>query len=121
MSFTAILKDLAHETGAIGAVLLDWEGEAIASYSGSPLLELDLIGAHHGIILDIARDAAGRQTGISAGDITSIAITTSIGRLVISIIKDGYYVILALPRSVSIARCVFEVRKAIPLIEKEMG
>ncbi len=93
----------------------------IASYSGSPSLELDLIGAHHGIILNIARDAADRQTGRSAGDITYIAITTNIGRLIISTIKEGYYVIVALPRSVSIARCAFEVRKALPLIEKEMG
>ncbi|MBI5236521.1 MAG: roadblock/LC7 domain-containing protein [Deltaproteobacteria bacterium] len=121
MSFTAILKDLAARTGAIGAVLLDWEGELIASYSGSPQMELDLIGAHHGIILDIARDAALRQTGQSAGDVTSISITTNTGRLVISTIKEGYYVIAALPRSVSIARCAFEVKKAVPLIEKEMG
>lgn len=121
MSFTAILKDLAGRTGATGAVLLDWEGELIASYSGSPSLELDLIGAHHGIILDIARDALVRQTGTSEGDITSISITTHIGRLVISTIKEGYYIILALPRSALVARCAFEVRKALPLIEKEMG
>lgn len=121
MSFTAILKDLANRTGATGVALLDWDGELIASFADSLPLELDLVGAYYGIILNIARDAAARQTGTLAGDITSISITTNVSRLVISTIKDGYYVIAALPRAIPVARCAFEVRKAISLIEKEMG
>ncbi|MBI5970255.1 MAG: roadblock/LC7 domain-containing protein [Deltaproteobacteria bacterium] len=119
MPFTSILKNLAERSGATGAVMLDWEGEIVASYAGVERLELDLIGAHHGIILDIIKDAVNKEK--DSGGVKTVFITTDANRLAITSLKEGYYIVLTIPKTGLGVRAVYESNKAVARIEEEMG
>ncbi|OGQ55487.1 MAG: hypothetical protein A3J24_05605 [Deltaproteobacteria bacterium RIFCSPLOWO2_02_FULL_53_8] len=127
MSFINILKELTHVSGATGAVMLDWEGEIVADYSTSEGLELDLIGAHHGIILDIIKEAAachydGHKAHSNGLRVSSVIISTGGLRLIISTLKDNYYLVVTMPRSKGLAsRAAYNSGKAVMKLEKEMG
>ncbi|MBI5562368.1 MAG: hypothetical protein HY894_05900 [Deltaproteobacteria bacterium] len=126
MPFIKILQELTEKTGATGAAMLDWEGEIVAAHSASDGVELDLIGAHHGIILDIIKEAAlhhkdGRDERTSLS-VTSVLISTGSLRLVISTLKDGYYLVVTMPRPGGLAgRTIYESKKAAAMLEAEMG
>ena len=98
--------------------MLDWEGEAVAEYAvydGSDLAE---IGAHYGIILNmIAKVLVG---GTSGDVVLDIGIATRSSRLVISTIKEGYYLVLKMEKDVPFGRILFKTRKTISLLKDEM-
>ncbi|MDO8427366.1 MAG: roadblock/LC7 domain-containing protein [Deltaproteobacteria bacterium] len=118
MSFDLILKELTKNAGAKGAVMLDSDGEIVASHADSPSLEIDLIGAHHGIVLDIIKDATSRS---AFSGVRSVAISTVKSRLAISTLKEGYYLLVAMGRSAPMGKALFESRRAVERIEEEMG
>ncbi len=118
MPFKAILQDLTQKSRAAGAIMLDWEGELVAAYSVSDSLQMDLIGAHHGIILDIIKDASTRS---DFREVRTVSISTGSTRLAISSIKEGYYLVVALEKRQPVGRALFESRRAIKIIEREMG
>lgn len=117
MSFNIILKRLAEAANATGAVLLAWDGEIVDSYSQSPI-ELDLIGAHHGIVLNIIKDAASRS---HSDAVRYVSISTEKARLLIFSLKDGYYLVVTLGRSGYIGKVLRESDKAVKALEAEMG
>jgi len=117
MPFNAILKDLALRTRAQGAVMLASDGEIVAGHTESPNVEIDLIGAHHGIVL-----SAVRETGLHGDDdVRSVVISTRENHLIISTLKEGYFVVVVLDKRLSPARALFNVKKAARAIEEEMG
>ncbi|MBI5588219.1 MAG: roadblock/LC7 domain-containing protein [Deltaproteobacteria bacterium] len=118
MPFKAILQDLALKAGATGAIMLDREGEVVASCAQNDSLQIDLIGAHHGIILNIIQDASTRS---DFPEVSSVSISTDSAKLSISSIKEGYYLVVALEKRRPIGKTLFESRRAIKKIEEEMG
>lgn len=118
MPFKSILKDLTAKSGASGAAMLDHDGEVVASYSGSAALDMDIIGAHHGVILNIVKDASGRN---DIKDVSAVSISTRKTRLTVSALKEGYCLVVAADRALPVGRAIFESKKAAKRIEREMG
>lgn len=116
MIFTEILKALSERTGARGAVMIDKDGEIVASWTYGGL-DMDLVGAHYEIVLDAANEAAGRH----GGTVGSIDITTDAARLVILAIKEGYCLVIALERGANPGKIMLEAATAVNEIETEMG
>ncbi len=119
MPFNAILKELAEKSGADGAVLMSLDGEVVASFAGSPGLEMDLIGAHQGVILTTVQDAAARLK--ERGEVKAVSISTGNSRLTICALKESLCLVLAMNRSRHVGKALAESRKAIAKIEKELG
>lgn len=119
MPFNTILKELAKRSGANGAVLLSIDGEVVASFADSPALEIDLIGAHHGVILSIIQDAAARLK--EPDSVKAVSISTGNARLTICALKEGLCLVLAMNKSKHMGKALTESRKAIEKIEKELG
>jgi len=119
MSFDSILKTLAVSSGASGALLLDWEGELVASFVADPSFELDLIGAHHGIILDIIKDT--RLPGQDPDEVKNVLISTGNTKLCITAIKENYYVVVLQKRAKLGSKAIYASRRAVMALEKEMG
>ncbi|HEY4707306.1 MAG TPA: roadblock/LC7 domain-containing protein [Thermodesulfobacteriota bacterium] len=115
--FAQILKDLSMSAVANGAIMIDRDGEIVASWATAPL-EMDLIGAHHGIILSIVKDISSRH-GLST--VRHVAITTDKARLVISTLKEGYCIVMALVRERPVGMALHELEEAVERIEREMG
>ena len=116
--FERILNDLSTSAGAAGAIMIDRDGEIVASWAAGPDMQMDLIGAHHGIILSIIKDISSRHDLSTVGH---VAITTDKARLVISTVKEGYCVVMALGRETPVGKALHEAGKAVERIEKEMG
>lgn len=116
MSFKTILKRLVDSTGATGAVLLASDGEVVESYSSSQA-ELDLIGAHQGIVLSSIKDAAQRS---ASSAVRSVTISTEKTRLVILTVKEGYYIVVTAPRARFAGMVLMEGGGALKSVEDEM-
>ncbi len=129
MPFKAILKTLVEKTrGATGAILLDWEGEAVADFAKSPDIDLPAIGAHKGIILNLTRDALTRLKGENMSpnafvgdDVKTIGISTELAGIALSTVKGGYYLVVTVEKNKPLGIVFFESKKAIKDIEREMG
>ncbi len=119
MAFNSILKDLAKRAGGTGAALLSMDGEVVASFSESPAIEIDLIGAHHGIILNIIKESAASQKESAA--VKTVSISTDNARLAISTLKDGFYLVLAMDKSRYLGKALSESARAVKKLEKEIG
>lgn len=115
--FAQILKDLSASAGANGAIIIDRDGEIVASWAAVQL-DMELIGAHHGIILSTIKDTSYSH-GVST--VRHVAITTGKARLVISALKEGYCMVMALGRERPIGLALHESEAAVKRIEKEMG
>lgn len=117
MVFTEILKSLSARTGARGAVMIDRDGEIVASWPDSSSLDMPLVGAHYEIILDSVKAAAPGPFG----KVGSIFITTDSARVAVLALKEEYCLVAVLDRNAPIRRVLNEAAKAAELIEKEMG
>ncbi|MCK5237559.1 MAG: hypothetical protein KAR06_11345 [Deltaproteobacteria bacterium] len=119
MPFKRILRELSERVGADGAIMLDWEGEAVDSFSNSEKLELDAIGAHKGIILNMIQQVSMKSS--AAEDVQSIGISTNDYKIAIAVIKDGYYILLVMSKNKPLGKAFFEARKSAKELLKEMG
>jgi len=87
---------LARVAGARTALLLDVQGEVVVG-AGDLGERQRLIGAYQGILLGMASRTAGR---FGAGDIRSLVWRHDGGSVVLTTLKDGYYLVVSLdPRA----------------------
>ncbi len=92
MPFQRILKDLVdHTPGAVGAVMVDWEGEAVQEYCHGDPYEIRFIAAHAGIILARFRELHSAGQG---GEIEDVVVTARDAHLVAGCIDRDYSLVL---------------------------
>jgi predicted regulator of Ras-like GTPase activity (Roadblock/LC7/MglB family) len=128
MPFRKILEELLEAAGAAGAVMVDNDGEVVASVSGEEgAWDMELVGAHHALVLDVIREAGSRVEaeqggrGGGWGGVESIVITTASARVVVSALKEDYSLVVLLVGRAPAAKALFESKQAVKQIEKEMG
>lgn len=119
MSFQGILEELRGAVGATGAVMVDSDGEVVASAPGPDGADMELVGAHLALIMGRIKEAGSMIGG--GGDVESVVISTGSSRLVISALKEDYSLVVLLPMRVSSGKALFECGRAVEVIEKEMG
>ncbi len=96
MSFRSILHELlATTSGAFAAIFLDYEGETVELVCERDLSDLDLriVGAYQGIFLDRLRNLCAK-TGIGTPHRFKIEFAQTM--VLISDLRDGYYLVLLL-------------------------
>ncbi|MHB8709234.1 MAG: roadblock/LC7 domain-containing protein [Desulfuromonadales bacterium] len=119
MSFKELLGQLvASVPGAQGAILADWEGEAVDQVGLMDDYELKIIGAHKGVILHNMREVVARL-----GDdlLSEIIITTTGAQTLVLPVTDDYFLVLTLDRSDSLGRALFEARRCTQALQKEIA
>jgi len=87
---------LARIAGARTALLLDAQGEVVVG-AGDLGERQRLIGAYQGIALGMASRTADR---LDTGDVRSLVWRHDGGTVVLTTIKDGYYLVVSLGREV---------------------
>lgn len=119
MSFKQTLANLIDRVpGALGAILADWEGEAVDQVSMIGDYELKVIGAHKGIILTNMRQA---MRDLESDVLEEIVVTTERNQTLILPVTNEYYLVLTLERGEAIGRALFESRKTIALLRDEIA
>jgi len=121
MSFKAALEDLLERIpGALGAIMADWEGEAVDQVVSSRMdaFDMKIIGAHKGIILTNMRQA---MRDLDSDDLQEIIVTTEKTQTLIIPITTDYYLVLTLQKDASFGRAQFEARKTVIALRTEIA
>jgi predicted regulator of Ras-like GTPase activity (Roadblock/LC7/MglB family) len=118
MPFKDLLTALVEKIpGAQGAIIADWEGEAVAQVGLMDDYDLKLIGAHKGVILHNLRDVIDR---LGEDELKEIVITTGKAQMLILPCNREYYLVLALDRSVVLGRALLEARRCLQALSAEI-
>ncbi len=119
MSFEKILEGLIETAGVAGAVMVAHDGEVVASAVQPGARDMELVGAHYAVVLDLIKNA-GLRIDAGAG-LSSIVVSTKRFRQVMTVIKDGYCLIVLINRDAPSGRVLMESRKTVERIEEAMG
>ena len=118
MPFKAILRELVEVTpAAAGAILADWEGEAVAQHCLDDDYELKVLGAHEGIILNRMKEV---QVEVPAGELQLAVITTDKQHVIIGVVGPDYSLVMTLAREAIIGPALYRFRQTVKLLEKEI-
>jgi predicted regulator of Ras-like GTPase activity (Roadblock/LC7/MglB family) len=118
MPFQRILKTLVEGTPrAVGAILVDWEGEAVQEWCLCDPYEMRFIGAHKGIILARLKEMQGSE---QVGAIEDVVVTASERHLIIGCIDDDYSLVMDVGRACPVALALHHFRAAVVRLKKEI-
>jgi predicted regulator of Ras-like GTPase activity (Roadblock/LC7/MglB family) len=116
--FQEILQKAVEEVpGAAGAIFADWEGESVEYVSKGQEEDLKLLGAHQGIILNLAREVAANCT---QGGIKGMLVSSEVGRIVVQPVKEGYYIVMLLSPYGNAGIAFKMLREAVELFRQEI-
>lgn len=118
MPFISILKTLVDNTPhSIGAILVDWEGEAVQEYCHCDPYDMRFVAAHKGIIL--ARLKELHDSG-RVGAVEDVVITSTDGHLIIGCIDQDYSLVVSVGRSCPRGLALYRFHSAIAELKKEI-
>lgn len=119
MPFKALLGNMVQRVpGAQGAILADWEGEAVDQVGLMDDYDLKLIGAYKGVILTNLRDVANR---LNQDQLKEIIITTERAQMIVLPVTLDYFLVFTLNRSDAMGRALFEARRCIKALQREIA
>lgn len=119
MPFKALLGNMVQRVpGAQGAILADWEGEAVDQVGLMDDYDLKLIGAYKGVILTNLRDVANR---LNHDQLKEIIITTERAQMIVLPVTLDYFLVFTLNRSDVMGRALFEARRCIQALQREIA
>jgi len=117
--FKTLLNTLVERVpGAQGAIIADWEGEAVDHVGIMDDYDLKVIGAHKGVVLHNMRDVVDR---LGDDDLKEIVITTNKSQTLIMPVTKDYYLVLTLDRSDMLGRALMEARRCVQALYKEIA
>ena len=119
MQFKTVLNRLINDVpGALGAIIVDWEGEAVDQASHIDSYDIKVIGAHNGIILSGLRDALARHEG---GVLEEVVIKTDRQQTLVAPLSDDYLLLLELNAAALTARASRAVRACVATLRDEFS
>lgn len=118
MPFKSLLNALVERVpGAQGAIIADWEGEAVDHVGLMDDYDLKVIGAHKGVILHNMREVVDR---LGNDELKEIIITTGQTQTLILPVTKEYFLVLTLDRSDMLGRALLEARRCIQALYLEI-
>ncbi len=120
MPFNYLLTNLlADVPGALGAIFLDDEGEAIewVTRHGEPY-EIKVEGAFHSIF---KRRLAGPVQAMGGGAMVAYEIQGRRLAALTRVLPGGYYVVLVVERGVPLARARYRLERVARILEREVS
>ena len=118
MPFKKQLKQMLEQVpGALGAILADWEGEAVDQVALMDDYDIKVLGAHKGIILTRLREALGR---IDGGDLEEVLIRSDQNHTLVAPVTEDYFLVLTLSNDAMLGRASFALRRCAALLREEI-
>jgi predicted regulator of Ras-like GTPase activity (Roadblock/LC7/MglB family) len=116
--FKRLLTELVEAVpGASGAILADWEGEAVEQHAQVDPFEMKVTAAHWGILLTRLK---GLQEKYSTGRVQQSMITTDRQQVIVGAVGDDYTLVLTLSRDALTFLALRNFRETAGLLEKEI-
>lgn len=118
MPFQRILKSLVDRTPySIGAILVDWEGEAVQEYCHCDPYDIRFVAAHKGIILARLKEL---HTSGRVGAVEDVVITSTDGHLIIGCIDQDYSLVVSVGRRCPRGLALYHFHGTIAELRKEI-
>ena len=118
MSLEAVLMDLVDRVPhAVGAILVEWEGEAVVERCHCDPYDMRFIAAHEGIILTRIKEMKSTE---QLGTVEDVVITSGGGHLIIGCIDQDYSLVMNIARSCPVAQALHSFRRAVTELKKEI-
>jgi predicted regulator of Ras-like GTPase activity (Roadblock/LC7/MglB family) len=118
MPFKHILQEMLDRMpGARGAIIADWEGEAVDQVARIDDFEIKVFGAHKGIILTRLREALQRLDG---GDLEEVLIQYENDSAIILPLNEDYFLVLTIGPGELVGRAAFEMRRCATKLRLEI-
>jgi predicted regulator of Ras-like GTPase activity (Roadblock/LC7/MglB family) len=116
--FKTILTNLMDSVpGSTGAILADWEGEAVEQSCLYDIFDLKVIGAHKGILLNLLKDAHQKM---DAGEMKYSVITTEKQHYLTGPIGADYFLVMTVDRTAIVGLAIRHFQLAIARMYKEI-
>jgi len=103
--------------GATGAILADWEGEAVEQCCLYDVFALKVIAAHKGILLNLMKDAHQKM---ESGELRHTLITTDEQHFLAGSIGDDYFLVMTLDKTAIVGLAVYKFQEAMNRMFKEI-
>jgi predicted regulator of Ras-like GTPase activity (Roadblock/LC7/MglB family) len=117
--FAGLLEQLlAAVPGALGAILVDREGEAVVQAGRIEAYDLQVMGAHQGVVVQQLRMLMDRCGG---GRLEELVITGAVGRVLVLPVTDACSLVLALDRCVQLGRARQAARRCASALHQELA
>lgn len=117
-AFGEILRQLVERVpGAIGAVFADWDGEPVDQFAHIPALEIQLVGAHWGVVWSQTGARLGRH---GLGELEELLIEGERAIVLVRSVTDRYFVVLATKREAHLATARRELERGAAILRGEM-
>ena len=117
MPFNSLLNRLLEDIpGALGSIIIDWEGEAVDQVTRINEYDIKVLGAHNGIILNLLRGVLSR---ISSGNLEEVVIRTDENKTLIAPLTKDYLLILQLGPHAIVARAAYKMRCCVDELRHE--
>jgi len=119
MPFKRILQEMLDQLpGALGAIIADWEGEAVDQVARMDDFEIKVLGAHKGIILTRLRETLQRLDG---GELEEVLIHFDEGKTLISPLSEDYFLVLTVAPEVMVGKAAFVMRRCAAKLRREIS
>ena len=117
MPFKSLLNRLLEDIpGALGAIIVDWEGEAVDHVARMEEYDIKVFGAHKGIILTLLREAMGQ---LDCGELEEVLIRTGQNKALIAPLTEDYVLVLTLGPESLATRAAFKMRRCVEELRPE--
>ena len=118
MPFKEMLTTLVEAVpGASGAILADWEGEAVEQYSHGDAFEMKVTAAHWGILLTRLK---GVHQQYGTGVVRQSVISTDRQYVIIGAVGEDYALVMTLERNALPLLALKNFRETAELLHKEI-
>ena len=103
--------------GAVGAIFLDWEGEAVDQFGHIPEFDIKFSGAHWGVVLNHVRRVLqhGRY-----GRVEHVFLGGEMVDIIIKPVTREYYIVLTMKHGSHLATAFRELARVTTAIQKAM-
>ena len=116
--FADILEEAVRDLpGAIGAIFVDWEGEAVDAFTHGDEMQIKLLGAHWTIIYYQIKTALGKL-GIEAPK--EVLLRFEEQQVVIRQVTDEYLAIISMADQTHLGRAIGLMRRVEGRLRREM-
>jgi len=119
MPYRSILEELVNRTPhSIGAILIDWEGEAVQEYCHCAPDDIRFMAAHQAIILNRLRELSGSNG--SGGMVLDFSISTDRAHLIIGCIDVDYSLMMSVDRRCPLHLALHHLRDSVTELKREI-
>jgi predicted regulator of Ras-like GTPase activity (Roadblock/LC7/MglB family) len=117
-AFGDILEQMVRRVpGAVGAVFADWEGEPVDQFAHIPPLDIQLVGAHWGVVWSQATERLKQH---QLGAVEELLIEGDRAIVLVRLVAEGYFVVLATNHDAHLATALRELERGAGILRGEM-